>query len=97
MLTQGTNQALYVLALYLAVQAIESYLVTPLILKHAVSPAPALTIMVVLFGFLGLLLATPLAAVLLVLIKILYIRDTLGDESVEVEDEERSQAASTHA
>lgn len=95
-LTQGSQQVLYVLGLYLVVQAIESYVITPLILKHAVSLPPVLTLSVlvlfgVLFGFLGLLLATPLAAVLLVLVQILYVQDTLGDESVEVLGDNRRQ------
>jgi predicted PurR-regulated permease PerM len=97
-LTQGSPHVLYVLLLYVAVQSIESYLLTPLILKHAVSLPPVLTLSVVvlfgvLFGFLGLLLATPLAAVLLVLVQILYVRDTLGDDSVEVIGERHEQAA----
>ena len=35
-----------------------------------------------LFGFLGILLAIPLAATLLVVVKVLYVRDLLGDTSV---------------
>jgi predicted PurR-regulated permease PerM len=37
----------------------------------------------VLFGVLGLLLATPILVVLVILIKMFYIEDVLGD-SVEV-------------
>lgn len=36
-----------------------------------------------LFGFLGLLVATPLMAVTLVLIKMLYVEDALGDTPEE--------------
>ncbi len=89
-LTQGMHQAIYVLMLYLVVQILESYLLTPFILKRAVSLPPALTIAAlvlfgVLFGFLGLLFATPLAAVLLILVKQVYVKHTFGDDSVEVE------------
>jgi predicted PurR-regulated permease PerM len=82
--TQGQTQVLYVVALYLVVQALESYVVTPLVLEHTVSLPPVLTLTVViiggiLFGFLGLLLATPLTVVVMVLVKMLYIEDTLGD------------------
>jgi predicted PurR-regulated permease PerM len=92
--TQEQSQVLYVVALYLAVQALESYVITPLILKKAVSLPPAVTISVlvffgVLFGFLGLLLATPLAVVLLVLVKKLYVEDILGDTSASVPGEEK--------
>jgi predicted PurR-regulated permease PerM len=82
-LTQSTTMALYVLGLYVAIQLIESYVITPLVLREAVSLPPALTIVVVvmagiLFGFLGLLLATPIATVVMVLVKMLYIQDVLG-------------------
>jgi len=82
-LTQGPNTALWVLVLYMAIQAIESYLFTPLIAKRAVSLPPVLTIVVQIvmgahFGILGLLLAGPLATVLLVLVRMMYIEDVLG-------------------
>lgn len=78
--------ALWVVLLYLAVQQVESYLVTPIIQQRAVHLPPVLTIIAVfvfgeLFGILGLLVATPLIAVVLVLIKMLYIQDALHDEA----------------
>jgi hypothetical protein len=42
-------------------------------------PRPELAL-VVLFGFLGMALATPLAAVVTVLSKMLYVEAVLGDE-----------------
>lgn len=61
------NLALYVLVLYVIVQSLESYLLTPLIQSRAVSLPPAVVILNQLvlgaiFGLLGLALATPLAA-----------------------------------
>ncbi|MFD0985669.1 AI-2E family transporter [Methyloligella solikamskensis] len=58
---------LYVLILYLIVQGLESYLLTPLIQARAVRLPPAVVIlnqlvMGALFGILGIALATPLAA-----------------------------------
>ena len=95
--TISPTLALKTVALYIAIQAIESYLIHPLVLKNAVALPPALTISAlvlagVLFGFIGLLLAAPLAAVTLVLVKILYVEDVLGDESVEAPGEEREPA-----
>jgi predicted PurR-regulated permease PerM len=83
-LTESTTRALAVLLLYLSVQGFESYVLTPLVEKQAVELPPALTItaqvlMAVLAGGLGLALATPLAAAVLVLVQRLYIEDTLGD------------------
>jgi predicted PurR-regulated permease PerM len=85
-LTVSPQLALYVVLLYLAVQFVENYLVTPLIHKRTVSLPPALTIaaqilMGFFFGFLGLLLATPMLAVALVLVKLLYIEDELGEQT----------------
>jgi predicted PurR-regulated permease PerM len=80
--------AVWVALLYLGVQQVESYLVTPIVQQRAVHLPPVLTIIAVyvfgeLFGILGLLVATPLFAVILVLVKMLYIEDALKDE-VEV-------------
>ncbi|MES3024933.1 MAG: AI-2E family transporter [Pseudomonadota bacterium] len=76
--------ALYTFLLFLAVQTAESYLITPLIEKKTVSLPPALTILMqllfgALFGLAGVALATPLTAVLAVLVSMLYVQDMLGD------------------
>jgi predicted PurR-regulated permease PerM len=86
----GPETALYVLLLYLVIQWLESYLIQPIIQQRAVHLPPIITILSIVLlgtwlGFLGVLLATPLAASIIVLIKMLYVQDTLGDESVEVE------------
>lgn len=87
--TESPATALYVLLLYLLIQGIESYIVTPLIQQKAVSMPPVLTLTsLVIFGstlgFLGLLLATPLTAAAMVLVKMLYIEDVLG-ETAEID------------
>lgn len=73
----------WVVALYAGLQTLESYLLTPLIQKKAVELPPALlliaqVVLAAMFGGLGLLLATPLVAVALVLVKMLYIEDVIG-------------------
>jgi predicted PurR-regulated permease PerM len=83
-LMQSPIQALYVILLYLSVQSVESYLLTPLVQQRTVSLPPALTITAQLFlglllGTFGVILATPLMAVTLVLVKMLYIEDVLGE------------------
>ena len=82
--TLGPMPALYVLLLYVVLQSLDGYLLTPLIQQRTVSLAPALTIAAqVLFGVLagtmGLLLATPITAATLVLVRKLYLEDVLGD------------------
>ena len=83
---EGTRTMLYVAGLYAVVQALESYVFTPWMQNRIVSVPPALTIsMQLLFGLLagtlGLLLATPLGAVGMVMIRMLYVEDVLGDRS----------------
>ncbi len=77
--------ALYVLGLYGGVQVIESNVVTPMIERETVELAPALTIIFQLalgamIGGLGLVLATPLLAMTVVLVKMIYFEDVLGDK-----------------
>jgi predicted PurR-regulated permease PerM len=81
---QSPAQALYVGILFLVVQTAEGYVITPLVQQRMVhlSPAIALSVQVIfgaLWGFAGLALATPFAAVALVLVQKLYIEDVLGD------------------
>jgi predicted PurR-regulated permease PerM len=76
--------ALYVLLLFVGLQTLEGYLVAPLVERKTVSLPPAVTISMqvmfgLFFGLLGIALATPLAAAILVLITMLYIQDVLGD------------------
>ena len=82
---QDPHKVLWVLAIYAATQALETYLLTPLVARRAVALPPVLTIVVqiilgIYFGIIGLLLAGPLAAALLVLVKMLYLEDTLGED-----------------
>lgn len=83
--------AVYVLALYVGVQLIESNIVTPLIERETVELPPALTIvfqlgLAVLVGGLGLVLATPLLAVIMVLVQMVYVEDILGDRVTELKE-----------
>lgn len=83
-LTVSPTLLLYTLILYGGVQVVESYLLSPLIDRHAVLLPPALTIIAqvllsILLGAMGLLLASPLVAMVMVLVKMLYLEDFLGE------------------
>ena len=83
-LLQGPTQVFYVALLYGAVQAVEGYLLTPLIERRTVELPPALTLTALLigallFGWMGLLLAAPATAALLVIVQMVYVEDTLGE------------------
>jgi predicted PurR-regulated permease PerM len=83
-LTISPTMGLWVALLYLGVQALEANVITPIIQQRAISLPPALILgsellMGLLLGGAGLAFATPLAAVGLVLVNMLYIQDVLGD------------------
>lgn len=83
---QSPVMALWVLLLYLGIQAIESYVLLPLLLHEAIELPPVMvlfTVMVLgsLFGILGALVAAPMIASVMVLVKMLYIEDTFGERS----------------
>lgn len=76
--TQSPVSGIYVIALYIAIQTVESYIITPLIQGKIIALPPVLVIfsqliMGLLTGFLGLSLATPLLAAVSVIVKKVYI------------------------
>lgn len=84
--SEGGGAVLWVVALYVLVQQLESYLIMPLIQRKAVDLPPALTLFVVLamgvlFGPLGVLLGTPLTVVVYVAVKQLYLQDALDQKT----------------
>lgn len=81
---QGPAQAVYVGLLFMVVQTLEGYVITPMVQQRMVHlpPAAGLSIQILfgaLWGFAGLALATPFAAVAMVVIQKLYVEDALGD------------------
>jgi predicted PurR-regulated permease PerM len=91
-LAESPTQALYVAILFFCIQMLESYLITPLIERKTVFLPPVLTIFFqlllgVLMGGIGLILATPLLAVIIVLVKMLYVEDVLGDSVALINDD----------
>jgi predicted PurR-regulated permease PerM len=81
-LVQGPELALWVAGLYVAVHHVEAYLVQPVIQQFAVEIPAVMTLFALLafgllFGFLGILLAAPLAVVSYVLVKRLYVIEAL--------------------
>jgi predicted PurR-regulated permease PerM len=78
------TKVVYVVLVFGAVQTLESYVITPLVQQRAVSMPPVILItaqiaMGVLAGAAGVLLAAPLAIVIIVLLQMLYVEDVLGD------------------
>lgn len=92
--TQSPRMALYVAILYLVVQALEGYLITPKIQKKAIQMPPAvlltaLLLLAALTGGWGLILAVPLTAMFMIIIKMLYVEDGL-DTDLQISGEEKT-------
>ncbi|WP_281032625.1 AI-2E family transporter [Phyllobacterium salinisoli] len=85
-LSEGPTTVAWVIGLYVLVQQIEGAVIMPLVQQQTVQLPPALSIFAIiafglLFGPLGVLFATPLTVVCFVLIKKLWIRDTLHEDT----------------
>jgi len=85
-LASGLTAVLGAMGVYLAVQTLESYGLTPYIQKRALDIPPATIfagqlVLGVLFGLWGIALALPLLAVIKVLLAQLYIEDTLQEDA----------------
>ena len=80
-----TQTALYTAVFYVVIQQIESNVLSPLIQQHMVHIPPAVVILSVvafglIFGIAGIILATPLAVIMMVLVGMFYVQDVLGKE-----------------
>jgi predicted PurR-regulated permease PerM len=78
------EKALYVALAYTLIQFGENHLLIPLLMKGGIDVPPVVTIlsqslMALLFGFLGLMTAVPMAAAVLVAVKMLYVEGVVGD------------------
>ena len=77
---------LWTLGAVVAIQQIEGNVITPVIQKRAVAMPPVVVLFAIgvfgfLFGLLGIFLAVPLAVAITVLVKKLWVRQTLGEET----------------
>lgn len=82
----GPQLALYIALLFLGIQAIESYILAPFVQHRAVHLPPAVilfaqVLMGAIVGALGVAVATPLAAAVMVTVGMLYVEDALGDKN----------------
>jgi len=94
------HKALIVAIGYVVIQFVENHLLVPLLMKHGVNLPPAMTLgiqalMALLFGFLGLLVAVPLLAAILTIVRTMNEKELreiseettsrlpAGDEAIE--------------
>jgi predicted PurR-regulated permease PerM len=81
--------AISVFIFYVFLQSAEGYLISPMVQRRVISLPPALLIsdqllLTILFGFWGLLLAAPLTAFGIVLVRMLYLENVLGERSPDI-------------
>ena len=79
------QKALFVALVYWGVQFLEGHILQPLLMKRGVDLPPVVTLiglslMAIVFGFLGMLVAVPVLAAVMVAIKMLYVEDVVGDD-----------------
>jgi hypothetical protein len=82
-LTVGTSQLAWALVLYTLIQWLEGFVLAPLVQQRVVALAPALAlaaqvILGILFGFIGIVISVPLAAIVVVAVKRIYVEGFLG-------------------
>lgn len=82
-LAQGPEMALWALGVYVLIQGVESNVTQPIAQRMTTSLPPALTLGAqmlfgLLFGLPGFILAVPLMAVLVTMVRELYVKDVLG-------------------
>ncbi|HYO12627.1 MAG TPA: AI-2E family transporter [Thermoanaerobaculia bacterium] len=79
------EKALFVALAYLGIQQVENHILIPMLMREGLDLPPLVTLvglalLGIVFGFLGMLVAVPLLAAIMVAIKLLYVEDVVGDE-----------------
>ena len=91
-LVDGPEKVIWVIIAYTAIPQIAGLVLQPMLMKEGLDLPPVVTILgqalfSLVFGFMGLLLAVPLLASVMVPVKLLYVRDVVGDEVTVPGDE----------
>jgi predicted PurR-regulated permease PerM len=86
---ESPELAMKIAVLFVGIQLTESYLLAPLVQHKAVYLPPAAilfaqVLMGAIVGALGVAVATPLAAAVMVAVSMLYVEDALGDKNAKV-------------
>jgi len=84
--TVSMPAVLWTLVAYVLIHQAEGHLILPLIQRQMVFIPPAVILLGIvaigsLFGFIAVVFAVPIAVVLFVLVKKLYVRDSLGEQT----------------
>lgn len=85
---QAPDQIGWIIVVVYGVSFIQTQIVIPLLVAGSIRLPPVLVLLGqivagIFFGFLGIMLAVPITAIVLVLIQEIYVKDVLGDRSKE--------------
>ncbi len=83
-IVETPESVLWIVVIIYGVSFIQSQIITPILVADSIKLPPVLILLGqivagVFFGFLGIMLAVPMTAILTVLVKEVYIKDILGD------------------
>jgi predicted PurR-regulated permease PerM len=99
--TVSPAHALYAVITFVVANQLEAHLLIPLVQRYSISLPPGLTIVALLlmgslFGFWGVLLAVPITATLIVLVKRVYIGEMLEHRAAPAKDKSAGAQAHSH-
>ncbi|NWG15421.1 MAG: AI-2E family transporter [Chloroflexi bacterium] len=93
---QAPDKIFWIILIVYGTSFLQSQIIAPLIFKESINLPPVLVLVgqifaAVFFGFLGIMLAVPLIAILVIIVQEVYVKDVLGDRTaaavgVPVED-----------
>ncbi len=81
---QAPNNVIWIIVIIYGVSFVQSQIITPILVADSIK-LPAVLILLgqivagIFFGFMGILLAVPMTAILTVLVNEVYVKDVLGD------------------
>jgi predicted PurR-regulated permease PerM len=83
---KGPEMAVYTVVTYTAVQQLESNIIVPLVQRWTIRLPPVVGLLSILvcgflFGMMGIIFATPMAVVVVAVVKHLYVEDTLENNT----------------
>jgi predicted PurR-regulated permease PerM len=84
---QAPDKILWIVLIVYGTSFLQSQVIAPLVFKESMNLPPVLVLVgqifaAAFFGFLGLMLAVPLIAILMIIVQEVYVRDVLGDKEV---------------
>jgi predicted PurR-regulated permease PerM len=98
-IVQAPGSVSGIIAVIYGISFVQSQIFTPLLFAESVRIPPVLVLLGqivcgALFGFLGILLAVPITAIFVILVREVYIKDVLGDRTVVAVEQSRPHTQS---